>query len=65
MGQHDLSYKGRQEGEDLLLLQQLRWKFGSLTPEVEERVRSAEADRLLEWGRRILSAEQLKDVFQG
>jgi hypothetical protein len=56
--------EGRQEGESRLLLRQLRLKFGSLGPEIEERVRSADADRLLEWGDRILKAEKLQDVFQ-
>jgi hypothetical protein len=56
--------KGRQEGESRLLLRLLRLKFGSLEPEIEERVRSADADRLLVWGERVLTAEELRDVFQ-
>ena len=57
--------EGRQEGEARLLLRQLRMKFGPLDPGTEERVRSADADRLLEWGERILSAESLEDIFRG
>jgi hypothetical protein len=49
--------EGIQEGEARMLLQLLRLKFGS-------GVHSAEADRLLEWGKRVLSAELLEDVFQ-
>ncbi|HVR95411.1 MAG TPA: DUF4351 domain-containing protein, partial [Thermoanaerobaculia bacterium] len=56
--------EGRQEGEARLLLRQLRLKFGPLDPEVEERVRSADADRLLEWGERVLAIESLQDIFQ-
>ena len=54
---------GVQEGEALVLLRLLRLKFGPLAPEAEERVRSADADRLLEWGDRVLTAERLQDVF--
>jgi predicted transposase/invertase (TIGR01784 family) len=56
--------EGRQEGEALMLLQLIRLKFGPLAPEVEKRVRSADADRLLEWGKRVLSADRLEDVFK-
>ncbi len=56
--------EGRQEGEARLLLRQLRLKFGSLEPEIEERVRSADPDRLLVWGERVLTAESLQDVFR-
>jgi predicted transposase/invertase (TIGR01784 family) len=56
--------EGRQEGEARVLLRLLRLKFGPLTSEVEERVRSTDADRLLEWSERVLTAEQLQDVFR-
>ena len=56
--------EGRQEGEARLVLRQLRLKFGPLEPEIEDRVRSADADRLLEWGERVLTAASLQDVFR-
>jgi predicted transposase YdaD len=56
--------EGRQEGEAQLLLRLLRLKFGPLDSEIEERVRSADAIRLLEWGERVLTAESLQDVFR-
>jgi hypothetical protein len=56
--------EGRQEGEARIVLRQLRLKFGPLEPDVEERVRTAEADRLLAWSERILTAESLRDVFR-
>jgi predicted transposase YdaD len=56
--------EGRQEGEARILFRLLRFKFGPLAPEVEERVHSADADRLLEWSERVLTAEQLQDVFR-
>ena len=57
--------EGRQEGEALMLLQLLHLKFGSLAPEIESRVRSADANSLLEWGKRVLSAGTLADIFEG
>ncbi len=55
--------EGRQEGESALLLRQLEARFGPLDSEIVERVQAADADRLLAWGERILSAERLEDVF--
>lgn len=56
--------EGRQEGEARVVLRLLRLKFGPLDPEIEERVRSVDADRLLMWSERILTAESLQDVIQ-
>lgn len=55
--------EGLREGRAGVLLRQLRFKFSSLSPEVEERVLSTDADRLLEWSDRVLTAERLQDVF--
>jgi hypothetical protein len=63
-GRQEGRQEGRLEGISELLLRQLRLKFGPLAPEVEDRVRSADADRLLEWGDRILTAESLQDVLR-
>jgi predicted transposase YdaD len=60
----EIREEGRQEGEARVLLRLLRLKFGSLDPEIEERVRSADADHLLGWSERILTAENLQDVFR-
>ena len=62
-GREEGRQEGRQEGEARMVLQQLRLKFGRLESEIEERVRSADAERLLEWGERVLTAERLEDVF--
>ena len=56
--------EGRQEEGVRLVLRQLRLKFGPLEPQIEERVRSADADRLLEWGERVVTAGSLADVFR-
>ena len=63
-GRQEGRAEGRQEAAAQMLLRQLRLKFGPLAPEAEERVRSTDADRLLEWSERILSAEHLQEVFR-
>jgi putative YhgA-like transposase/uncharacterized protein DUF4351 len=60
----EIREEGRQEGEARVVLRQLRLKFGPLNPEIEEQVHSADADRLLGWSERILTAENLQDVFR-
>ena len=60
----EIREEGRQEGEARVVLRQLRLKFGPLEPEIEERVRSADTDLLLEWGERVLTAQSLEDVFR-
>jgi hypothetical protein len=39
-------------------------KFGPLEPALEDRVRSADADLLLKWGERVLTAESLQEIFR-
>lgn len=56
--------EGRQKGEAALLLQQLEHKFGRIDPETRKQVRRADAGRLLDWGKRVLTAERLEDVFR-
>lgn len=56
--------QGFQEGQALMLLQLLGSKFEPLDSDIEQRVRSADANRLLEWAKRVLSAETLADIFE-
>lgn len=63
-GRREGRQEGRQEGEAQMMLRLLRLKFGPLDPEIEGRVRSADPDRLLEWGERVLTAKTLQEVFQ-
>lgn len=56
--------EGRLEGEARMLLRLLRLKFGPLAPETEQRVRSTDAERLLEWSEQVLTAEKLEDIFK-
>ena len=59
--------KGREEGigqlEARVLLRQLTLKFGLLPEPVRARIESADADTLLRWSERVLSADQLDEVF--
>ena len=55
--------QGRREGESTMLLRLLERRFGAPDSRVRQRVQAADADRLLEWGERILTAERVEDVF--
>jgi Putative transposase, YhgA-like len=55
--------EGRQEGEAELLMAQLEQKFGPLDEVSRRRILSADSNRLLEWGKRIIRAERLTEVF--
>ncbi|MCY2987371.1 MAG: DUF4351 domain-containing protein [Planctomycetota bacterium] len=55
--------EGRQGGEAGLLLRQLERKFGPLEAVVRERITRADAERLLVWGERVLTADRLEDVI--
>lgn len=57
--------QGLQQGEAALLIRLLERKFGPLDASVRERVEASDADRLLLWGERILTAGRLVDVFAG
>lgn len=55
--------RGRREGEAALLLRQLERRFGPLVDRYRERLDSADSERLLDWGERILTARSLDEVF--
>jgi hypothetical protein len=55
--------EGVQKGEAALLIRLLKLKFGPLDEDTQNRVLSAEPERLLEWGERILTARRLADIF--
>ena len=56
---------GIRKGEAAVLLRLLTRRYGSLDRGVEERVRSADAEQLLEWADRFVTAETLDEVFDG
>ena len=57
--------EGRQEGEASLLLRQLELRFGPLGESSRAQVRAADADTLLLWGDRVLTAATVEEVFTG
>lgn len=56
--------QGLQQGEAEVLLRLLRRRFGELPPEVVERVRQGDSERLLVWSERVLDAVSLAAVFE-
>jgi predicted transposase YdaD len=55
--------EGRREGEAEVLLRQLRIRFGALPEDVTARLKAADAETLLRWSERVLSAPTLDAVF--
>ncbi len=57
--------QGLQQGEATVLLRQMALKFGPLPEAVVARVRGADAETLLIWSERILTAVGCEEVFGG
>jgi predicted transposase YdaD len=55
--------EGMKEGQQGFLLRLLAWRFGELPEAVTTRVNQATGDELERWGKRILGAASLDDVF--
>jgi predicted transposase/invertase (TIGR01784 family) len=55
---------GRQEGEAAVLLRQIERKFGPPAESVRARIAAADADTLLLWSERILTADFLEAVLR-
>ena len=53
-----------QRGEVQVLLRQMRLKFGEIPGDVRHRIEQADADTLLIWSERILTAERIEDIFR-
>ena len=56
--------EGRQEGEALVLLRQLELKFGPPSEAVRAQINAADAETLLRWSERILTAQTLDQVLR-
>jgi len=62
----DARQEGRQEGITALrelVLTQAEAKFGPLPPETRQRIQSAPLDMLQTWGRRLVHAASLDQIF--
>ena len=62
-GMQEGRQEGRQEGEARVLLRQLTLRFGDLPEDARKRIESADADTLLEWSERVLTASTLDEVL--
>jgi predicted transposase/invertase (TIGR01784 family) len=57
--------EGRQEGEALLLIRQIKRRFGTISAENLKRLQSASPEQLEQWADNILDAASIEDVFIG
>ena len=56
--------RGRRETR-ALLARQITRKFGPLSEWVQQTIESADAEQLLEWGDRFVTARTVEEVFDG
>jgi hypothetical protein len=56
--------EGKAEGQAQLLLKLLAFRFGTLPPQVQQRVAQASLEQLALYGERVLSAASLDDVLE-
>ena len=56
--------QGIRQGESTLLLRLIELKFGAASEAVIRQIREADANTLLQWSERILTAETLSDVME-
>lgn len=62
-GRNEGRAEGVQLGEKRILLRQLELRFGALPKVYQQRIAAADSETLLQWSERLLSAQQLPDVF--
>ena len=62
-GRQEGRQEGRREGESELLLRLITRKFGPPDARVRHRIASAEAETLLLWAERVLTAQTLDEVL--
>jgi hypothetical protein len=54
--------QGVRQGEARMLVRLLTRKFGELPENIRSRIESADAERLLEWSEKVLTATSIDDV---
>ena len=62
-GKQEGREEGRQEGEAMMLLRQLQLKFGEVPEAVRRRIEREDAQTLLQWSERVLTAASLEQVI--
>lgn len=58
-----LRQQGEQQGEVKLFLELLEYRFGPISPDYKDRIRKADPNILLQWGKKIFEAKTLKDIL--
>ncbi len=56
--------RGIQRGEAAILIRLMQYKSGPMAEQERQKIESADADTLLEWSERILTANRVEDIFQ-
>ncbi len=56
--------EGRKEGEANILLKLIEMKFGQMSLIDRKRVQSADSETLLRWGKQILTANKMDEIFR-
>ncbi len=62
-GRQEMIDQGIQRGEARVLTTLLRLRFGELPAAVQQRIEAADADTLLRWAERVLTAQSLDEVL--
>jgi hypothetical protein len=62
-GRDEGRQEGLQRGEARILTAQLRLRFGDLPAAVHQRIDTADADTLLRWSERVLTAAALDEIL--
>jgi len=56
--------RGETRGEARMLTRLLTLKFGPLSPETQQRISEADADTLLTWSERVLTANTIDEILR-
>ncbi len=62
-GREEGRQEGIQRGEARILTAQLSLRFGELPATVHQRIEAADADTLLRWSERVLTAATLDEIL--
>jgi len=57
--------QGMQQGEAVILIRLMLRKFGQLTEQERQKIESADAETLLAWSERVLTAKSVEEVISG
>jgi len=56
--------QGIKQGESTLLRHQIEFKFRCIPTSYLKRIEAADADTLIQWGKQLMMAETIEEVFQ-